>query len=315
MPQSPARSQPPGRFNDKKPLPLDLMDRETQFMELRPLLFRLAYRMTGTRADAEDTVQEAFIRWQRAADDEIRSPKSYLTTVVARLSLDTLKSARRKREVYIGPWLPEPIVEPLGANSVEMAESLSLAFLHLLESLSPAERLAFILREVFETPYEEVASALETSEANCRQIVARATRHIREHRPRFPVDHDRHCGVLKNFLAACASGDPSQLMSMLREDVVLRSDGGGKTAAALNPIYGADRVARFFAGIVKKGAVAGVRVKFAMVNGEPGALLYNGEQLATVITVQLDDNDRITGIFLVANPDKLPRSIQGILAV
>jgi RNA polymerase sigma-70 factor (ECF subfamily) len=285
------------------------MDRETQFMELRPQLFRLAYRMIGTRADAEDTVQEAFVRWQRAAEDEIRSPKSYLTTVVARLSLDTLKSASRKREVYVGPWLPEPIVEPLGTSSVEMAESLSLAFLHLLESLSPAERLAFILREVFDTPYEEVASALETSEVNCRQIVARASKHIREHRPRFPVDRDRHRGVLHNFLQACASGDPSQLMSLLREDVVLRSDGGGKTAAALNPIYGADKVARFFAGIVRKGTTAGVRAKFAMVNGEPGALLYNGNQLTTVITVLLDDDGRIAGIFVIVNPDKLPRNI------
>lgn len=290
-------------------------DRETQFMELRPQLFRLAYRMIGTRADAEDTVQEAFLRWQRAADDEVRSPKSFLTTVVARLSLDTLKTASRNREVYAGPWLPEPVVEPLGARAVEMAESLSLAFLHLLQSLSPAERLAFLLREVFDAPYADLASVLETSEANCRQIVARATRHIREHRPRFPVDRERHCGVLRNFLDACGSGDPSRLMTLLREDVVLRSDGGGKTAAALNPIYGADRVARFFAGIVKKGAAEGVSVKFALVNGEPGALLYRQKQLANVITLQLGDDDRIVGIFLVANPDKLPKEISGILAV
>ncbi len=291
-------------------------DRETQFMELRPRLFRLAYRMIGTRADAEDTVQEAFIRWQRAADDEIRSPKSYLTTVVARLSLDTLKTASRNREVYVGPWLPEPVVEPMGARSVEMAESLSLAFLHLLQSLSPAERLAFLLREVFLTLlYAELASVLETSEANCRQIVARAARHVRENRPRFPIDRDRHIGVLRNFLEACTSGDPSRLMTMLRQDVVLRSDGGGKAAAALNPIYGADRVARFFAGIVKKGAADGVSVKFALVNGEPGALLYRQEQLANVITLQLGDDDRIVGIFLVANPEKLPKDISRILRV
>jgi len=271
--------------------------------------------MIGTRADAEDTVQEAFIRWQRAAEDDIRSPKSYLTTVVARLSLDTIKTASRNREVYVGSWLPEPIVEPLGAHSVEMAESLSLAFLYLLQSLSPAERLAFILREIFDAPYTELASALETSEANCRQIVARASKHIRENRPRFPLDREKHCGVLKNFLGACASGDPSRLMSLLREDVVLRSDGGGKTAAALNPIFGADRVARFFAGIVKKGVVAGLSVKFALVNGEPGALLYDGEKLTRVITLQLDDSDRIAGIFLVANPDKLPKDISCILAV
>ncbi len=290
-------------------------DRETQFMELRPLLFRLAYRMIGTRADAEDTVQEAFLRWRRAADEEVRSPRSYLTTVVARLSLDTLKTASRKRELYVGPWLPEPIVEPLGARSVEMAESLSFAFLHLLQSLSPPERLAFILREVFDAPYEDLASVLETSEANCRQIVTRASKHIRENRPRFPIDPDRHSRVLRNFLDACTSGDPTRLVTLLREDVVLRSDGGGKTAAALNPNYGADRVARFFAGVVKKGAADGIRVRLALINGEPGALLSRGEQLATIITLQLGDNDRIVGIFLVANPEKLPKDISRILRV
>jgi RNA polymerase sigma-70 factor (ECF subfamily) len=282
------------------------MDRENQFLELRPQLFRLAYRMTGTKADAEDAVQEAFIRWQRAADDEIRSPRSFLTTVVARLSLDTLKSSSRKREVYVGPWLPEPIIEPLGARALEMEESLSLAFLHLLQSLSPAERLAFLLREIFDTPYPELAAVLETTEANCRQIVARASKHIREHRPRFPLDRERHTQVLQNFLAASASGDPADLMALLREDVVLRSDGGGKTAAALNPIYGADRVARFFAGLVKKGVVSGITARFAEVNGEPGALRYKDGRLNTVVSLEVDQTGRIAAVFLVLNPEKLP---------
>jgi len=276
-------------------------------MELRPMLFRLAYRMIGTRADAEDTVQEAFIRWEKAADEDIRSAKSFLTTVVARLSLDTLKAASRHREVYVGTWLPEPIVEPLGADSVAMAESLSLAFVHLLQSLSPAERVAFLLREIFDAPYDELASILQTSEVNCRQIVARASKHIREHKPRFPVDRTRHREVLQNFLGACGSGDPSQLLALLREDVVLHSDGGGKVRAALNPIFGADRVARFFAGLVKKGAVNDLHARFADVNGEPGALLYFGGQLSYIGTLQLDESDRIAGIFLVANPDKLPK--------
>jgi RNA polymerase sigma-70 factor, ECF subfamily len=276
-------------------------------MELRPLLFRLAYRMIGTRAEAEDAVQEAFIRWEKAADDEIRSPKSFLTTVVARLSLDTLKAASRKREVYVGTWLPEPIVEPLAGDSVEMAESLSLAFVHLLQSLTPAERVAFLLREIFDAPYDELASVLETSEANCRQIVARAGKHIRDHKPRFPVDRIRHREVLRNFLAACVSGDTSQLLALLREDVVLHADGGGKATAAVNPIFGADRVSRFFAGLAKKGVAADLQAKFADVNGEPGVLLYFGEQLAYIGTLQLDENDRIAGIFLVANPDKLPK--------
>jgi len=284
-------------------------------MELRPLLFRLAYRMIGTRADAEDAVQEAFIRWEKAAGDDIRSPKSFLTTVVARLSLDTLKTATRNREVYVGTWLPEPIVEPIAAHAVEMAESLSLAFVHLLQSLSPAERVAFLLREIFETPYDELASILETSEANCRQIVARAGKRIREHRPRFPVDRARHGEVLRNFLGACASGDPSQLLALLREDVVLHSDGGGHAAAAVNRIFGADRVARFFAGLAKKGATAGLRAEFAEVNGEPGALVYNGNQLANVVALELDDCGQIAGIFVVANPDKLPAHLSTGLCV
>ena len=284
------------------------MDREGQFMELRPLLFRLAYRMTGTRADAEDAVQEAFIRWQKAGDSEIRSPKSFLATVVARLSLDTLKAASRNREVYLGTWLPEPLVAPRAADGIEMAESLSLALVHLLQALSPAERVAFLLREIFDTPYEELAAILETSEANCRQIVGRAAKHIRGQRPRFPVDRTRHGEILRNFLGACASGDPSQLLALLREDVVLHSDGGGKAAAAVKPVRGADRVARFFAGLVKKGAVEGVEARLRDVNGEPGALLYQGNQLASVLTIELDHEGRIAGIFVVANPDKLPRA-------
>lgn len=286
------------------------MDREAEFLELRPQLFRLAYRMMGTRADAEDTVQEAYLRWQRAGDEEVRSPKSYLTTVVARLSLDSLKTAQRKREVYVGPWLPEPIVEPLSERKVEMAESLSLAFLHLLESLSPPERIAFLLREIFDAPYSEVAAALETTEANCRQMVTRARKHIQEHRPRFEVDRERHRGMLADFLKACSTGDASDLMAVLREDVVLHSDGGGRAKAALNPIFGADRVARFFAGLVKKGAVEGVTVRFAEVNGEPGALLYLGGQLTYVVTVEFEEDQKASGIFIVANPEKLPREFQ-----
>ncbi len=271
------------------------------------MLFGLAYRMLGTRADAEDAVQEAFLRWQRAAEHEIRSPKAFLTTVVSRLSLDTLKSSARKREVYVGPWLPEPIVEPPVEQSLEMAESLSLAFVHILQSLSPAERVAFLLREVFDTPYEEVASILETSEVNCRQMVTRAGKHIRDHRPRFPVDRNRHREVLQKFLGACASGDASQLLAILHEDVVLYSDGGGKVAAALNPIYGADRVTCFFAGIAKKGATEGIEARFADVNGEPAALLYNANGLASVVVLQLDASGNVAAIFLVANPDKLPK--------
>src|SRR5262252_6613031 len=194
------------------------MDREAQFQDLRPLLFSLAYRMMGTRADAEDVVQDAYLRWQSAVGEDVRSPKSYLTTVVSRLALDGLKSAYRKRETYVGPWLPEPVVEPLGTRPMEMAESLSMAFLRLLESLSPAERVAFLLREVFDASYEEVAAALETSEANSRQIVTRARKHVQDHRPRFHVDRDRQAAVLREFLTACANGDTARLTSLVAQD-------------------------------------------------------------------------------------------------
>ena len=285
-----------------------MLDREVTFVELRPLLFSLAYRMLGVRADAEDAVQEAYLRWQEANEEEIRSPRAYLTTVVARLSLDALKSAHRKREVYVGPWLPEPIVEPIGAmsGSYEMAQTLSIAFLHLLESLSPPERAAFLLREVFEMPYGEIAAILESTEANCRQLVTRARKSIRDQRRRFVIDRKHHRQVLENFLAACVSGDPSQLMTMLRQDAVLYSDGGGKVRSALNPIYGADHIARFFAGIVKQGHTAGHYAKFAEVNGEIGALIYEGNRIVSVVTLQLDEFDQVQNIFFVSNPEKLP---------
>jgi RNA polymerase sigma-70 factor (ECF subfamily) len=281
------------------------MNRQTQFQELRPLLFSLAYRMLGTRADAEDVVQDAYLRWQSAGAEEVRSPKSYLTTVVARLALDGLKAAHRQRETYVGPWLPEPLVEPMGTAAVEMAESLSLAFLHLLESLSPAVRVAFLLREVFDAGYDEVAAALETNEANSRQIVARARQHIRDRRPRFTVDRDRQMAVLREFLAACATGDPSQLTAMLTEEAVLYSDGGGKVSAALNPIFGADRVVRFLIGI--SGKLPVVTVQLAEVNGGIGAVLLDAGKPFLVMALDLTADGRIGSLYFVSNPDKLPR--------
>src|SRR5580692_5117875 len=252
------------------------MPPETKFEEHRPLLFSLAYRMLGTRSDAEDIVQDAYLRWQSASQEEVRAPKSYLTTVVARLSLDSLKSARRKRETYVGEWLPEPLVEPSGSSAVEMAESLSLAFLHILETLSPDERVAFLLREVFEADYAEIAATLDTSEANCRQLIARARKHIRDRRPRFQVDRARQQSVLQQFLIAAQTGDPSKLLPLLSPDVEMHSDGGGKVAATINPIYGSDKVSRFFKGLAKKGVSVGLTARFANVNGVPGGVLMQG---------------------------------------
>jgi RNA polymerase sigma-70 factor (ECF subfamily) len=280
------------------------IDRETGFEELRPLLFALAYRMLGTRADAEDVVQEAYLRWRSAAAEEVRSPKSYLTTVVSRLALDGLKSAYRRRETYVGPWLPEPVVQAAGTTPLEMAESLSIAFLRLLEELSPAERVAFVLREVFDAGFDEVAAVLATSEGNVRQIVTRARRHIQEHRPRFAIDRDRQATVFREFLSACATGDPSQLTALLRADAVLYSDGGGKASAALNPIVGADRVVRFLIGIARK--IPGLTTEYAEVNGSVGAVLLDTGKPYSVATLDLAPDGLIANIYFVTNPDKLP---------
>lgn len=265
------------------------------------MLFGLAYRMLGMRADAEDVVQECYLRWRTAKAEEIRSPKSFLTTVAARLALDHLKSARVRRESYVGTWLPEPM---MGPQPVEMAESLSMAFLHVLESLTPAERVAFLMREIFESDYADIAGVLDTSEANCRQLTARARARLQERRQRFRVDRRRHEQVVRSFMAACAAGDPAELFSMLREDAVLYSDGGGKANAALNPIYGADRITRFLVGISKK-PLPGASAAFVDIGGEPGCLISSRGEADTAVSVCLDEYGKIRTVFLVRNPDKL----------
>ena len=281
------------------------MDSFAQFTELRPMLFSLAYRILGQRADAEDVVQEAFLRWQTAPTGDIHSPKSYLMTVVGRLSLDALKAAYRQREQYIGPWLPEPLVDYGAAETVELAESLSLAFLHVLEKLTPPERVAFLLHDVFDSSYPEIAEVLKTSEAIAGSLVTRARQHLREKRPRFPVDKDRHEAIFRRFLLSCSTGDSESLTSLLNEDVVLYSDGGGRTKAALNPIYGADRVQRFLLGIAGK-TPAHLRVgRVATVNGEPGVVFTAGGVTSAIVTIDIDENGRICGIFWVVNPEKL----------
>jgi len=282
------------------------VDRLAQFDELRPLLFSLAYRMLSSRADAEDVLQECFLRWQSADMDEIRSPKSYLTTVVARLSLDALKAAHRRRETYVGPWLPEPLIDQPATDSIEMAESLSMAFLHVLETLSPVERVAFLLREIFDVSYAEVAAILETTEANSRQLVTRARKHVRDKRPRFTVDRERHAAVLRRFLTACASGDLSELVAQLKDDVIVYTDGGGKGAVP-NPIYGVDKVTRLLLGLARK-APPGLSGGYpADVNGEPGFVFTLDGKVNAVLSLDLTEDSRIRTVFLVVNPDKLPK--------
>jgi RNA polymerase sigma-70 factor (ECF subfamily) len=288
------------------------MDHDEYFEEVRPLLFSLAYRMLGTRADAEDIVQEAYLRWDAARGEELRAPKSFLTTVVARLALDSLKAAYRKRETYPGTWLPEPLVEPAGTGALELADSLSLAFVYLLESLSPPERVAFLLREAFDAEYAEIAGALETSEANSRQLVTRARKHLQERRRRFPVDRERHQDILRQFVATCATGEPAQLASMLSEDVVALSDGGGKAIAAVTPVFGADKVSRLLTGLSRKGAGGATSVRVMDVNGEPALVLEAGDVVIAVLTIELDAQCRIARILIVRNPDKLPSSLPAL---
>jgi RNA polymerase sigma-70 factor, ECF subfamily len=273
------------------------------FTELRPLLFSIAYRMTGTRADAEDAVQETYLRWQAADRNSIESPKGFLMTVVSRICVDVLKSAHRKREVYVGSWLPEPIVGP-STEPAELAESLSFAFLHLLESLSPSERAAFLMHDVFDASYAEVAEALKTSDANARQLASRAREHLRERRPKARVQPEKHQQLLWAFLHACEEGDASALMGLLKDDAVLYSDGGGRVPAAINPIYGADRIIRFILGLRKKG-LGKLRGFPVEVNGAPGAALTLDGRPYLIHAIAVED-DLIQTVFYVMNPDKLP---------
>ena len=265
----------------------------------RPQLFALAYRMLGSTSEAEDVLQEAWLRWDKAAG--IDNDAAWLTTVVTRLCLDQLGSARVRREAYVGPWLPEPLVEGPEA-AAELADSVSLAFLVLLEELSPAERAAFLLRDVFGFGYDEVGAMLERSEAACRQLVSRAHTHVDARRTRFTADRQRARELTMSFLFACTTGDLASVTSMLAADAVLVSDGGGKVSAARRPVHGADRVGRFLIGVVAKGGAADYVE--ATVNGEPGVLVVVDGTVVTAVAVEVVD-DLVAGIRMVSNPDKL----------
>ncbi len=277
-----------------------------EFQAVRPRLFALAYRMTASRADAEDIVQEAFLRWQSAPREGVRMPRAFLTTIVARLSLDHLKSARSRRETYVGTWLPEPLVnQPSALEKQELAESLSIAFLHVLETLAPPERAAFLLREVFDADYGEVAAVVETSEANSRQLVTRAKRRLQERRPRFTASREKQQEVLGKFLTACQSGDMAGLRSLLRNDAVSYSDGGGKVGAAINPVFGAEKIVRLVEGLLRKPPAGLQSGYFADVNADPGFVFTIDGRPSQVLTLDLDEEGRIRGIYSVLNPDKL----------
>jgi RNA polymerase sigma-70 factor, ECF subfamily len=273
--------------------------------DLRPLLFSIAYRMVGGVGEAEDLVQEAFLRFHRAA--EVDAPKAFLTTVVTRLAIDHLRSARVQRESYVGTWLPEPLVSaPDASERAEHDETLSLAFLALLERLTPVERAVYVLHELFGYSHDEIAAIVEKSSANCRQILARARRHVDEGRPRFEPSRERREALLARFLAAVRVGDVDGLVGLLAADAVHYADGGGKARATPLPVYGAAKIARLWAAL---GTSQGpYELHPADVNGQPGvvALDPDGRVLA-VLTLDVAD-DRIQRVWVVVNPDKVVRA-------
>lgn len=277
------------------------------FEEQRPGLERLAYRMLGSRADADDVLQEAFVRWAREDRHMVESPRAYLTSVVTRLCIDRKREIDARKETYVGPWLPEPIVQPAAAadRPAELAESISMAFLYVLERLSPVERAAYLLRQVFGYDYAEISTILEKSEENCRQIVSRAERRVHEGRPRFDAPSAEVSRISQEFLQACATGDMQGLLQLLADDVVVISDGGGKASAALRPIEGPDHVARFFLGIFRKAPSYG-RAEQVVVNGQPGLAAYLHDEMVSLFSLDIADG-RIKGIYVMRNPDKLPR--------
>jgi RNA polymerase sigma-70 factor (ECF subfamily) len=279
-----------------------LTDRLQTFEQYRAMLFSMAYRMLGTISDAEDMVQETFLRWHKASEVDVYSPKSYLATTLTRLCLDHLQSARVKREQYVGPWLPEPVITGPDLES-KFADSLAVGFLLLMESLSPAERAVFLLREVFEFDYSEIAEMVMKSEQNCRQLFRRARKQISDRKPRFETSRADRDRLLNEFVRASSSGDLQGLLKILKEDVTLISDGGGKVAAALNPIYGADRVSRFILGVTPK-LPAGLTISHLEVNGVPGIAFYLGSEAYTVIVPEVSENN-IQSIYIISNPDKL----------
>ena len=276
------------------------------FQTYRPLLFSIAYRMTGSASDAEDIVQDSYLRYQAAPKAEVRSPKSYLSTIVTRLALDRLKSARAQREQYIGPWLPEPLLTVDGTaaqQKAEQRESIATAFLVLLETLNPLERAVFLLREVFEYEYAEIAEMLAISLANARQIFHRAQQRVAEGRPLFEISPETQRRLLERFLGAAQNGDVPALTKLLAEDVVAWSDGGGKAKAALNPIVGRERVLRYLQALLGR-APADMRMQFAEVNGGPAVLVFIDGVLKQVWTYAIGDG-QIHALHTVLNPDKL----------
>ncbi|MEU9013047.1 RNA polymerase sigma-70 factor [Streptomyces sp. NPDC048479] len=280
------------------------------FNDHRNLLFSVAYRILGTAVDAEDAVQDAWIKWSAADRSQVAEPKAYLTRIVSNLAMERLRSTRHKRETYVGPWLPEPILTIADtADAVTNAESVSMAMLVVLESLSPLERAVFVLKEVFGFNHAEIAEAVERSEPAVRQAVHRAREHVQARRPRFTVDRPRQSEVTERFLDAATGGDINTLMELLSPDVTLWTDGGGKVRQALRPVVGAQTVAAWFAaiGTVTYQGVdpADMKADLVEINGGPGMVFSGSGRVIATVTFDFDADGRITTIHNVANPDKL----------
>jgi RNA polymerase sigma-70 factor, ECF subfamily len=282
------------------------------FETYRTYLFSIAYRMLGSAMDAEDMVQETYLRYSTTPPETLRSLKAFLTTIITRLCMDQLHLARRKRELYVGPWLPEPILTTTIPEAgdperrVDMEESISLAFLMLLEQLQPFERAVFLLREVFEYDFVEIASMLGKSEVACRRSFSRAKIHLAEHRPRFPASLQTHRQLLNGFVQAVENGEMTTLRNLLAEEVTLWADAGGKIKqAALRPIRGRDAVARFSMG-TRRFLPDGYRVEMAEVNGEPSMVVRADNKAVFVLSIEVE-GEYIQAIRIIANPEKLAR--------
>ncbi|MEM7433637.1 MAG: sigma-70 family RNA polymerase sigma factor [Myxococcota bacterium] len=280
------------------------------FESNRKHLTALAYRMTGSLAEAEDIVQEAYLRWKRSGADTVRHPRAFLSKTVTRLCLDFLKSARKRRESYVGPWLPEPLVGSVAApdsDAGELARDVSTALMLALERLTPLERAVFLLREVFDVDYQDVAGTVGRSEDACRQLVSRAKKNIAAARPRYQPSRDECERVVEAFGAAVITGDLTQLEATLADDAILYADGGGRVRSALRPIHGANRIARFFIGVTKKSPFSSdMQVLPRLVNGSPGFVIVDAGEVVQTMAFEVTEG-RVRTIYAVRNPDKLAR--------
>jgi len=275
------------------------------FEGLRGRLFGLAYRMLGSRAEAEDVVQDAYIRWHQTDRGAVENPEAWLVTTTSRLSIDRLRRLKTEREAYFGPWLPEPIVAATAPDRhLDLAEDLSIAFLTLLERLSPDERAAFLLHDVFEVGYPEIASVLDRSETACRQVVHRARERVRGDRKRFDATEAAKSSLLRKFLQAMEARDSDALLSLFAPDATWTADGGGKTGAAPHPIVGAERIARLVIGLREKFWAVDRTIEVATVNGETGLCIRDGDRLTATLSIA-SDGERILAVYAVVNPDKL----------